>query len=61
MEKEIHEQAEVVSHTLSNYIDFAEGKVRLDTGQLDFANLEPVGDVGLRHSLLCRPDRKILV
>ncbi|EDQ32891.1 glucosamine--fructose-6-phosphate aminotransferase (isomerizing) [Hoeflea phototrophica DFL-43] len=40
MEKEIHEQAEVVSHTLSNYIDFAEGKVRLDTGQLDFANLD---------------------
>jgi glucosamine--fructose-6-phosphate aminotransferase (isomerizing) len=26
--------------TLSNYIDFAEGKVRLDTGQLDFANLD---------------------
>lgn len=40
MEKEIHEQAEVISHTLSNYIDFAEGKVRLDTGQLDFANLD---------------------
>jgi glucosamine--fructose-6-phosphate aminotransferase (isomerizing) len=40
MEKEIHEQPEVVSHTLSHYIDFAEGRVRLDSAQLDFANLD---------------------
>ena len=29
MAKEIHEQPEVISHTLANYIDFAEGKVSL--------------------------------
>ncbi|HAT84659.1 MAG TPA: glutamine--fructose-6-phosphate transaminase (isomerizing) [Rhizobiales bacterium] len=29
MEKEMHEQPEVIQHTLSNYIDFASGKVRL--------------------------------
>jgi glucosamine--fructose-6-phosphate aminotransferase (isomerizing) len=40
MEKEIHEQPEVVSHTLSHYIDFAEGKVRLESAQLDFSNLD---------------------
>jgi len=40
MEKEIHEQSEVISHTLSNYIDFAEGRVRLDSAQLDFTSLD---------------------
>ncbi|WP_422370095.1 glutamine--fructose-6-phosphate transaminase (isomerizing) [Hoeflea sp.] len=40
MEKEIHEQSEVISHTLSNYIDFAEGRVRLDSAQMDFTNLD---------------------
>ncbi|WP_420409390.1 glutamine--fructose-6-phosphate transaminase (isomerizing) [Hoeflea sp.] len=40
MEKEIHEQAEVISHTLSSYIDFAEGRVRLDSAQLDFSDLD---------------------
>jgi glucosamine--fructose-6-phosphate aminotransferase (isomerizing) len=40
MEKEIHEQPEVVSHTLSHYIDFAEGRVQLDSAQIDFANLD---------------------
>ncbi|MDF1608959.1 glutamine--fructose-6-phosphate transaminase (isomerizing) [Hoeflea sp. YIM 152468] len=40
MEKEIYEQPEVVAHTLSHYIDFAEGRVRLDTGRIDFANLD---------------------
>ena len=29
MAKEIHEQPEVISHTLANYIDFAEGRVSL--------------------------------
>ena len=40
MEKEIYEQPEVVSHTLSHYIDFAEGRVKLDNAQIDFANLD---------------------
>ncbi|WP_417415872.1 glutamine--fructose-6-phosphate transaminase (isomerizing) [Hoeflea sp.] len=40
MEKEIYEQPEVVSHTLSHYIDFAEGRVKLDSSSIDFANLD---------------------
>ncbi|WP_412048915.1 glutamine--fructose-6-phosphate transaminase (isomerizing) [Hoeflea sp. Naph1] len=40
MEKEIYEQPEVVSHTLSHYIDFAEGRVKLDSSQIDFAHLD---------------------
>lgn len=40
MEKEIYEQPEVVSHTLSHYIDFSEGRVKLDSSQIDFANLD---------------------
>lgn len=40
MEKEIHEQPEVVSNTLSHYVDFAEGRVRLEAAQIDFANLD---------------------
>ena len=40
MEKEIYEQAEVVSHTLSHYIDFAEGRVKFESVQIDFANLD---------------------
>ncbi|OCW56535.1 glutamine--fructose-6-phosphate transaminase (isomerizing) [Hoeflea olei] len=40
MEKEIYEQAEVVSHTLSHYIDFAEGRVKADAAQIDFAALD---------------------
>ncbi|MCV6547170.1 MAG: glutamine--fructose-6-phosphate transaminase (isomerizing) [Cohaesibacter sp.] len=35
MEKEMHEQAEVVQHTLSNYVNFAAGSIRLKT-QLPF-------------------------
>ncbi|TDH39318.1 glutamine--fructose-6-phosphate transaminase (isomerizing) [Pseudohoeflea suaedae] len=39
MEKEIYEQPEVISHTLSHYIDFAEGKAKPIEG-IDFANLD---------------------
>jgi glucosamine--fructose-6-phosphate aminotransferase (isomerizing) len=35
MAKEIHEQPEVIGHTLANYIDFAEGCVRLPDLGLD--------------------------
>jgi glucosamine--fructose-6-phosphate aminotransferase (isomerizing) len=39
MLKEIHEQAEVISHTLSNYVDMAEGKVRFPDLGLDLASI----------------------
>ena len=38
MEKEIHEQPEVVSHTLTRYVDFGTRTVRLP--EIDFANVE---------------------
>ncbi|MGE0611119.1 MAG: glutamine--fructose-6-phosphate transaminase (isomerizing) [Hyphomicrobiales bacterium] len=42
MAKEIHEQPEVVSHTLANYVDFASHRVRLDDLPFDFARLTRV-------------------
>ncbi|SOC38608.1 glutamine--fructose-6-phosphate transaminase [Rhizobium subbaraonis] len=39
MEKEIHEQSEVVSHTLSHYIDFIENKVRKPAEEIDFSSV----------------------
>ncbi|MCV3737578.1 glutamine--fructose-6-phosphate transaminase (isomerizing) [Rhizobium sp. TRM96647] len=39
MEKEIHEQSEVVSHTLSHYIDFIENKVKKPSEEIDFASV----------------------
>ncbi|MGL4495520.1 MAG: glutamine--fructose-6-phosphate transaminase (isomerizing) [Beijerinckiaceae bacterium] len=43
MAKEIHEQPEVVSHTLSHYLDMVHGKVRMP-GKMpfDFRNLEKI-------------------
>ncbi|MEZ5892908.1 MAG: glutamine--fructose-6-phosphate transaminase (isomerizing) [Parvularculaceae bacterium] len=40
MAKEIHEQPEVIAHTLSRYIDPATKTVRLPGGSFDFAKLE---------------------
>ncbi len=40
MAKEIHEQPEVIAHTLSRYIDAAAGAITLPTGAFDFAQLE---------------------
>jgi glutamine---fructose-6-phosphate transaminase (isomerizing) len=42
MAKEIHEQPEVISHTLANYIDFASGRVRLPDLGVDPAAVERV-------------------
>jgi glucosamine--fructose-6-phosphate aminotransferase (isomerizing) len=42
MAKEIHEQPEVISHTLANYVDFAEGRVRLPDLGLDPASVAQV-------------------
>jgi glucosamine--fructose-6-phosphate aminotransferase (isomerizing) len=39
MAKEIHEQPEVIAHTLANYIDFAEGRVLLPELGVDAAAL----------------------
>ncbi len=39
MEKEIHEQPEVISHTLANYLDFANGTIRADAAPIDFEKL----------------------
>ncbi len=40
MEKEIHEQPEVISHTLANYLDFASGRVNDYPLPFDFAKLD---------------------
>jgi glutamine---fructose-6-phosphate transaminase (isomerizing) len=42
MAKEVHEQPEVISHTLSSYIDMSEGKVQLPDLGLDVASLSRV-------------------
>lgn len=40
MEKEIHEQPEVISHTLANYLDFSAGKVRESAMPVDFREID---------------------
>jgi len=40
MEKEIHEQPEVISHTLANYLDFAEGGVKAFEMPFDFGKID---------------------
>ncbi len=40
MEKEIHEQPEVISHTLAHYLDFSEGTVRAPDVPFDFAEID---------------------
>jgi glutamine---fructose-6-phosphate transaminase (isomerizing) len=40
MEKEIHEQPEVISHTLANYLDFAAGGVKPFETPFDFASID---------------------
>ena len=42
MAKEIHEQPEVIGHTLANYIDFSDGRVRLPELGIDPAELNRV-------------------
>ncbi|MEK1888656.1 MAG: glutamine--fructose-6-phosphate transaminase (isomerizing) [Phyllobacterium sp.] len=42
MEKEIHEQPEVISHTLANYLDFAKGTVRADAAPVDFRKVDRI-------------------
>ena len=40
MEKEIHEQPEVISQTMSHYIDFAHGSAKNLEGSIDFAKID---------------------
>ncbi len=40
MEKEIHEQPEVVSHTLSHYFDFSNGAAKALNSAIDFAAID---------------------
>ena len=40
MEKEIHEQPEVISQTMSHYIDFAHGTAKNLEGSIDFAKID---------------------
>src|SRR5258707_1755915 len=42
MAKEIHEQPEVVGHTLAHYLDMATERVQLDALPFDFAKLERI-------------------
>ncbi|WP_159585788.1 glutamine--fructose-6-phosphate transaminase (isomerizing) [Chelativorans xinjiangense] len=40
MEKEIHEQPEVIAHTLAHYLDFAGGGVKAFATPIDFARID---------------------
>jgi glutamine---fructose-6-phosphate transaminase (isomerizing) len=56
MEKEIHEQPEVISHTLANYLDFATGRVKdfalpFDFGKLDRLEVSACGTAYLAGSI----------
>ncbi|MGB8817137.1 MAG: glutamine--fructose-6-phosphate transaminase (isomerizing) [Rhizobiaceae bacterium] len=42
MEKEIHEQPEVISHTMSHYIDFADGSIKELDLPFDFAKINRI-------------------
>ena len=62
MAKEIHEQPEVVGHTLAHYLDMAAERVRVaGRAAVRFPHARADLDVGLRHRLLCRAGRQILV
>ena len=60
MAKEIHEQPEVVGHTLAHYIDMGEQRVRPFAWPVDPAKLSRHHDLRLRHRLYGRADRQIL-
>ena len=60
MAKEIHEQPEVISHTLANYIDMAEATVTIPDLGVDPATPAARHDVGVRHRLLRGSRRQVL-
>ena len=62
MAKEIHEQPEVVGHTLAHYIDMVAEKVRAaGKAAVRLAQDQTAVDLGLRHRLLRRAGGEILV
>ena len=62
MAKEIHEQPEVVGHTLARYVDMATERVMLPVEAAVRLQGHPAHfDHGLRHRELCRLRRQILV
>ena len=62
MAKEIHEQPEVVGHTLARYVDMATERVALPLKlPFDFKDIQRISIVGLRHRELRRLYRQILV
>src|SRR2546430_10425184 len=63
MAKEIHEQPEVVGHTLAHYLDMTAERVRMPAMPFDFANIDRItisacgtafyaGQIGRAHSEL---------
>jgi glucosamine--fructose-6-phosphate aminotransferase (isomerizing) len=62
MAKEIHEQPEVVGHTLTHYVDMATGVTRLPfETPFDWKNLSRLSISACGTAYLRRPDRQILV
>ena len=62
MAKEIHEQPEVVGHTLARYVDMASGaRQSADQAAVRLQQHPAHLDHGLRHGELCRLCREILV
>ena len=62
MAKEIHEQPEVVGHTLAHYLDMGNERVSLPMKlPFDFKTHRAGGDLGVRHGVLRWPRRQILV
>ena len=62
MAKEIYEQPEVVGHTLAKYLDMTTERVALPMAlPFDFARAQAHFDRRVRHGLLCRHDRALLV
>ncbi|MGY3421169.1 glucosamine--fructose-6-phosphate aminotransferase (isomerizing) [Bradyrhizobium sp. F1.13.4] len=62
MAKEIHEQPEVVGHTLARYVDMATERVSLPVKlPFDFKNIQRINITACGHRELRRVRRKILV
>ncbi len=63
MAKEIHEQPEVIGHTLAHYIDIAGPSIAVrEKGAVEaLRKSHAPHHLCLRHGLLCGPDRQILV
>ena len=62
MLKEIYEQPEVISHTLSHYLDFANGTAKMAADlPFNFADLDRIAISACGTAYLSGSDFKILV